>query len=87
MIDGEVVALDDEGRSSFQLLQGREMKREKEPVYFYVFDLLQAEGRSLLAPAVGNSEKPGWKSSARKPAIRFAIRAKSEATRTCFSRK
>ena len=48
VIDGEVVALDDQGRSSFQLLQGREMKREKDPVYFYVFDLLQANGRSLL---------------------------------------
>ena len=49
VIDGEVVALDDKGRSSFQLLQRREMMREKEPVCFYVFDLLQAEGRSLLS--------------------------------------
>ncbi|MFN2474881.1 MAG: non-homologous end-joining DNA ligase [Chthoniobacterales bacterium] len=48
VIDGEVVALDQEGRSSFQLLQSREMDGAKMPVCFYVFDLLQAEGRSLL---------------------------------------
>jgi bifunctional non-homologous end joining protein LigD len=49
VIDGEVVALDDEGRSSFQLLQAREMEGKKSPIYYYVFDLLQAEGRSLLS--------------------------------------
>jgi bifunctional non-homologous end joining protein LigD len=48
VIDGEVVALDEAGRSSFQLLQSREMDGAKTPVCFYVFDLLQAEGRSLL---------------------------------------
>jgi bifunctional non-homologous end joining protein LigD len=48
VIDGEVVALDDEGRSSFQLLQAREMEGKKSPIYYYVFDLLQADGRSLL---------------------------------------
>ena len=49
VIDGEVVALDSKGRSSFQLLQGLEMEGRKSPTYFYVFDLLQAEGRSLLS--------------------------------------
>ncbi len=47
VIDGEVVALDDEGRSSFQLLQGLEMEGRKSPIRFYVFDLLQLNGRSL----------------------------------------
>ena len=46
-IDGEVVALDDEGRSSFQLLQGLEMEGRKSPIRFYVFDLMQLNGRSL----------------------------------------
>ena len=50
VIDGEVVALDREGRSSFQLLQGREMGGGKQqPLYYYVFDLLQAEGRGLMS--------------------------------------
>jgi bifunctional non-homologous end joining protein LigD len=49
VIDGEVVALDEEGRSSFQLLQAREMEGRKSPVYFYSFDLLQLDGKSLLS--------------------------------------
>src|SRR5437762_2379730 len=49
VIDGEVVALDEEGRSSFQLLQAREMEGRKSPVYFYAFDLLQFDGKSLLS--------------------------------------
>src|SRR6266550_5306133 len=47
--DGEVVALDEEGRSSFQLLQALEMEGRKAPVYFYAFDLLQLDGKSLLS--------------------------------------
>jgi bifunctional non-homologous end joining protein LigD len=49
VIDGEVVALDEEGRSSFQLLQAREMEGRKTPVYFYAFDLLQIDGKSLVS--------------------------------------
>jgi bifunctional non-homologous end joining protein LigD len=48
VIDGEVVALDQKGRSSFQLLQAREMEGRNSPVYFYAFDLLQLEGKSLV---------------------------------------
>jgi bifunctional non-homologous end joining protein LigD len=49
VIDGEVVSLDEEGRSSFQLLQAREMEGRKSPVYFYAFDLLQFDGKSLIS--------------------------------------
>ena len=49
VIDGEVVALDEKGRSSFQLLQAREMERRESPVYFYAFDLLQLDGKSLTS--------------------------------------
>jgi len=48
VIDGEVVALDEEGRSSFQLLQALEMEGRKAPLCLYVFDLLQLNGKSLL---------------------------------------
>jgi bifunctional non-homologous end joining protein LigD len=48
VIDGEIVALDQEGRSSFQLLQALEMEGRKSPLRFYVFDLLQLDGKSLL---------------------------------------
>jgi bifunctional non-homologous end joining protein LigD len=47
VLDGEVVALDEEGRSSFQLLQGLEMEGHNTPIVFYVFDLMQLNGRSL----------------------------------------
>src|SRR6059058_3611015 len=48
VIDGEVVALDKEGRSSFQLLQAFELEGRKSPVRLYVFDLLQLDGKSLI---------------------------------------
>ncbi|PYJ09708.1 MAG: ATP-dependent DNA ligase [Verrucomicrobia bacterium] len=47
VIDGEVVALDEKGGSSFQLLQAHEMEGRRSPIYYYVFDLLQAAGKSL----------------------------------------
>jgi bifunctional non-homologous end joining protein LigD len=47
VIDGEVVALDEEGRSSFQLLQAREMEGREPPLCYYVFDLLQLDGKNL----------------------------------------
>ncbi len=47
VIDGEVVALDEQGRSSFQLLQAREMEGYDAPLSYYVFDLLQLEGKNL----------------------------------------
>ncbi len=49
VLDGEVVTLDEEGRSSFQLLQAREMEGRKWPIYFYAFDLLQLDGKSLFS--------------------------------------
>jgi bifunctional non-homologous end joining protein LigD len=49
VIDGEVVALDEKGVSSFQLLQAREMEGRQSPIYYYVFDLLQAAGKSLTS--------------------------------------
>ena len=48
VMDGEIVALDEEGRSSFQLLQALELEGRKAPLRFYVFDLLQLNGKSLL---------------------------------------
>lgn len=48
MIDGELVALDAEGRSRFQLLQGREMTGTRPRIVYYAFDLLHLDGRSLV---------------------------------------
>jgi bifunctional non-homologous end joining protein LigD len=57
VIDGEIVALDAKGRPSFGRLQQRmnlskptevEAARDKAPVHFMAFDLLQFEGDSLV---------------------------------------
>jgi bifunctional non-homologous end joining protein LigD len=47
IIDGEIVALDENGRSSFQLLQGFDMGQERPPIVFYAFDLLRLNGKNL----------------------------------------
>ena len=46
VFDGELVALDPQGRPSFQLLQNN-LSRSL-PVYFYAFDLLNRNGELLL---------------------------------------
>jgi len=57
IIDGEIVALDEEGRSSFSLMQQRTGFRELGrrgsknraiPVLYYAFDLLYLDGYSLM---------------------------------------
>jgi ATP-dependent DNA ligase len=45
-IDGEIVALDEKGRSSFQLLQGFDMGQERPPIVFNAFDLLRLTGKN-----------------------------------------
>jgi bifunctional non-homologous end joining protein LigD len=47
IIDGEIVALDEKGRSSFQLLQSFDMGQEKPPIIYYAFDLLRLNGKDL----------------------------------------
>ncbi|CAN5496276.1 ATP-dependent DNA ligase [soil metagenome] len=56
VLDGEVIALDDAGRSSFQRIQRRmnvtrpsAALRSATPVYFVVFDLLWLDGRSTIS--------------------------------------
>jgi bifunctional non-homologous end joining protein LigD len=58
VLDGEIVALDDEGRSSFSLMQqrtgvgegGRRIRRTRDdiPVIYYAFDLLYCDGYDLM---------------------------------------
>jgi bifunctional non-homologous end joining protein LigD len=53
IVDGEVVAVDEEGNPSFKLLQARAgplrgRPEQAAPIVYYVFDLLYHDGRSLL---------------------------------------
>ncbi|HEU5218823.1 MAG TPA: hypothetical protein VFU23_09195, partial [Gemmatimonadales bacterium] len=47
ILDGEVVALLPDGRSSFQLLQERLGASPPGEMVYYVFDLLQVDGKNL----------------------------------------
>jgi bifunctional non-homologous end joining protein LigD len=56
VIDGEVVALDEEGRPRFQLIQSRmglttpaavKAKMDRQPVDYVIFDLLHLDGRNV----------------------------------------
>jgi bifunctional non-homologous end joining protein LigD len=51
ILDGEIVALDQEGIPRFQLLQ-QWQKRPTAPVVFYLFDLLWTGGRDLTGKTV-----------------------------------
>jgi bifunctional non-homologous end joining protein LigD len=54
IIDGEIVALDDKGRPSFQLLQGFDMGFVRPPIVFYAFDLLRLNGNDLRSLPIEN---------------------------------
>jgi bifunctional non-homologous end joining protein LigD len=73
VIDGEVVALDEKGGSSFQLLQSHEMEGRRAPIYYYVFDLLQAVGKSLIGlPVERRKELLSWLCKDAGGSIRFS---------------
>ena len=50
ILDGEITAIDSQGRPSFQLLQraGQTSDKEGLRIVFYVFDILYADGRNLV---------------------------------------
>jgi bifunctional non-homologous end joining protein LigD len=60
VIDGEIVALDEQGISSFQLLQAFELGQERPPIFYYAFDLLRLNGKDLReTPLDQRKEKLG----------------------------
>jgi bifunctional non-homologous end joining protein LigD len=55
VLDGELVALDSQGRPSFQLMQNS--LSQELPIYCYVFDLLNKNGQLLVnLPLSGRRE-------------------------------
>jgi DNA ligase D, 3''-phosphoesterase domain/DNA polymerase LigD, ligase domain len=73
VIDGEIVALDEAGRSSFQLLQRAELEDKTAPLAFYAFDLMQLNSHSTMSlPVV---QRKAWLSQllpASSDLIRFS---------------
>jgi ATP dependent DNA ligase domain len=51
ILDGEIVALDNNGIPRFQLLQ-KWQKQPTAPIAYYVFDLLWSEGKDLTSKTV-----------------------------------
>jgi bifunctional non-homologous end joining protein LigD len=49
VLDGEVVVVDEKGRSDFQLLQNSLKNKKEEPFVYFLFDLLYFEGFDLRA--------------------------------------
>jgi bifunctional non-homologous end joining protein LigD len=71
-IDGEIAALDYEGRSSFQLLQSYG-KAKKTPLVYYAFDLLFLDGTDLRArPLVERRKRLATLLKKAPPNIRFS---------------
>jgi bifunctional non-homologous end joining protein LigD len=46
VLDGEIVAIDERGRPVFNALQN--YQRTRQPIFYYVFDVLELNGESLL---------------------------------------
>jgi len=72
IIDGEIAALDDEGKSSFRLLQSYG-KAKQTPLVYYAFDLLFLEGADLRArPLVERRQLLAGVLKKAPPNIRFS---------------
>lgn len=57
VLDGEIAAIDDQGRSSFQLLQNYQSAREKPRLVYYVFDALNVHGRDCTGLPLSSRKK------------------------------
>src|SRR6478735_8802004 len=57
IVDGEVVALDDEGRPDFSLLQERTGEKRAPNLVYQAFDLLYLDGRLLLDVALEDRKR------------------------------
>ena len=55
ILDGEIVALDEKGRSSFQLLQIYKSSEQRVPLVYYVFDVLFWKAKTCAM----NRSRPG----------------------------
>ncbi len=80
VLDGEVVAVDEKGRSVFQLLQSYQTAGAKPPLFYYIFDILQFNGRNLVSlPLLQRKETAERLTDGTHPLLRFSgnIRAES----------
>jgi len=83
VLDGEIVALDEQGRSSFQLLQSHQMAGVKRPpLFYYVFDLINLDGKDLTGvPLFQRKAMLETLVANVSPAIRFSPSIKADSAR------
>jgi len=83
VLDGEIVALDEQGRSSFQLLQSYNMAGLKRPpLFYYVFDLINLDGKELAGvPLFQRKAMLETLVANVSPAIRFSPGIKADSAR------
>jgi bifunctional non-homologous end joining protein LigD len=83
VLDGEIVALDEKGRSSFQLLQSYQMAGvKKPPLFYYVFDLINLDGKDLTGvPLFQRKAMLETLVAKVSPAIRFSPSIKADSAR------
>lgn len=79
LLDGELVALDDKGRSSFQLLQSSgDLENGSAGLFFYVFDVLNVNGRDTTGlPLVKRK-------SLLKTLLQTVLKGKSDCAEDCI---
>lgn len=80
VLDGEIVALDDKGRSSFQSLQAYDLGQERPPLCYYVFDLLRLKGRDLTSLPLLKRKEMLRKLLKDSPVIRYSASLEGEVT-------
>jgi bifunctional non-homologous end joining protein LigD len=80
VLDGEIVAIEPEGRSSFQLLQAYQQPGgPKPPLFYYAFDLLNLNGKDLSGlPLLQRKELLESLLANLSPFIRFSASIEAE---------
>jgi bifunctional non-homologous end joining protein LigD len=78
IVDGEVVALDDDGRPDFSLLQERLGDKSAPGLIYQAFDLLYLDGRSLLDVALEDRKRLLKSVLRAHPRVRFAAHVDGE---------
>jgi bifunctional non-homologous end joining protein LigD len=83
VLDGEVVALDEQGRSSFQLLQSFQTSGiKKPPLFYYVFDLINLDAKDLTGvPLYQRKAMAETLVANASSSIRFSPSIKTDSTR------
>ena len=87
VVDGEIVALDAQGRSSFQLLQDYQLNAKRPPLRYYVFDLLSLEGEETMRLPLGEAQGAAGRAAGKGASSRWPPRLPwTRGTRSCWPR-